>query len=62
MIVKMMRLPAVLAVSGLGRSTVYEQMSRGEFPQPVKLGARAVAWPESAIAEWLANRPASGAE
>jgi prophage regulatory protein len=31
-------------------------MKRGDFPQPVKLGARLVAWRESDVAEWLDSR------
>lgn len=36
------------------RSTIYFKVSRGEFPQPVRLGARAVAWLESDIDQWIA--------
>jgi prophage regulatory protein len=47
----------VETITGLSRSTLYVLMSRGEFPRPVKLtGKKAVAWPESAISEWLATR------
>ena len=38
---------------GLARSTIYQLMSEGKFPRPVKLGKRAVGWRESDIAEWL---------
>jgi prophage regulatory protein len=55
---KHLRRTAVEAVTGLSRSTIYELMARGEFPRPVKLTARAVAWPESKVAEWLAERSA----
>lgn len=43
-------------ITGLARSTLYDMMSRGEFPRPVKITGKAVAWPESAIANWLAAR------
>jgi prophage regulatory protein len=49
-----LRFPAVLAKTGLSRSTIYLKISRGEFPAPVKLGQRAVGWPETAIARWIA--------
>lgn len=52
-----LRRPAVEAATGLSRSTIYDMMTRGEFPRPVRIGRRAVAWPESAIHEWLAARP-----
>ena len=54
---KHLRRRAVEEVTGLSRSTIYELMSRGEFPRPVKLTSKAVAWPEGVIAAWLAARP-----
>jgi prophage regulatory protein len=53
---KLIRRPEVEARTGLSRSTLYEWMKRGDFPQPVKLGARLVAWRESDVAEWLDSR------
>ena len=52
----MMRLPEVLAVTGLSKSTVYSMAKAGQFPNPVKLGARAVAWPSHLVQQWLAAR------
>ncbi|UWQ90847.1 AlpA family transcriptional regulator [Rhodobacteraceae bacterium M382] len=52
-----LRRPAVEAVTGLSRSSIYYMMDKGDFPRPVRIGKRAVAWPESAIADWLSNRP-----
>ncbi|MGR3494070.1 helix-turn-helix transcriptional regulator [Citreimonas sp.] len=43
-------------ITGLSRSTIYRLMSNGEFPKPIKLTGRAVAWPESRISAWLAER------
>ncbi|MET4127174.1 AlpA family transcriptional regulator [Roseovarius sp. MBR-6] len=53
---KLLRRPEVENVTGLSRSTLYDWMKRGEFPQPVKLGTRLVAWRESDIAAWLKSR------
>lgn len=53
---KHLRRKAVEEVTGLSRSTIYDLMSKNKFPRPVRLTAKAVAWPESAIAEWLAQR------
>ncbi len=58
---RMLRLPDVMKATGLGRSTIYAKIAASDFPPPVKLGARAVAWPESAVAEWLSNRPSARA-
>ena len=46
----------VETITGLSRSTIYLMMSRGEFPRPVKITGKAVAWPETAIRNWLAER------
>ena len=46
---KIIRLPAVLAFSGLSRSLTYLYISKGLWPKPVSLGARAVGWPEHEI-------------
>jgi prophage regulatory protein len=50
---KIQRLPAVKAVTGLSRSTIYLKISKNEFPAPISLGARAVGWLESDINAWL---------
>jgi prophage regulatory protein len=52
----LLRRPAVEARTGLSRSTLYDWMKRGEFPHPVKLGSRLVAWRESDVAVWLDSR------
>lgn len=61
MVQKHLRRQAVQEITGLSRSTIYDLMSRGQFPRPIKLSARAVAWPESVIAEWLASRERTAA-
>ncbi|WP_108815667.1 helix-turn-helix transcriptional regulator [Loktanella sp. Alg231-35] len=53
---RILRRPAVEQRTGLSRSTIYLLMKRGEFPQPIRLSARAVGWPEDAIANWLESR------
>lgn len=56
---KHLRRRAVEQLTGLSRSTIYDLMAKGQFPRPVRLTGKAVAWPESAIAEWLASRKAA---
>ena len=53
------RRKAVEEITGLSRSLIYAMMDREEFPRPVRIGRRAVAWPESKITEWLAQREAA---
>jgi len=53
----LMRMPAVLAAVGYGRSTVYSLVKAGKFPKPVKLaGGGAVAWRSSEVASWIAEQ------
>jgi len=44
---------------GLSRSSIYQMMSDGDFPLPIKLGKRAVGWREQDLNEWLSNRVSS---
>ena len=53
---KLLRRPEVESVTGLSCSTLYDWMKRGEFPQPVKLGTRLVAWRQSDVTAWLEAR------
>lgn len=59
----LMRLPAVLAAVGYGRSTVYSLVKAGKFPTPVRLvGGGAVAWRSSDVQRWIeAQAPAAAA-
>lgn len=52
----LIRLPEVLAKTGLKRSLLYEFISKNEFPKQIKIGDRAVAWIESEIDEWIQNK------
>lgn len=45
----------VMAKTGHPTSTIYEKMSRGEFPKPVKLGSRSVGWVEEEIDDYVAK-------
>ena len=51
-----MRLPEVIAITGLSRSTIYFRMALGTFPKQVCLGGRAVGWLEDEIQDWLQNQ------
>ena len=54
--IRIVRLPAVQARTGLGRSTIYVRLAEGSFPRPVQLGARAVGWIEEVVDEWIRQR------
>ena len=47
------RLPSVIARTGLSRTTVWRKVREKEFPAPVKIGERSVAWDARAVDEWI---------
>ena len=51
-----LRRPQVEHRTGLSRSTLYQYIQDGHFPQPLQLGPRAVGWLESEVSEWIAAR------
>lgn len=51
------RLRRVCAETSLSRSYIYLLEARGEFPQRVSLGRRAVGWRAEAVQQWLRDRP-----
>lgn len=53
---KLIRLHAVLSMTGLSRTTVYDLMRRDGFPKNIPIGQRARAWRESDIQQWILER------
>ena len=53
---KLYRLPQVREITGLGRSTIYAKIKTGDFPAPINLGIRAVAWRAADVAGWVDSR------
>ena len=55
----LLRKPIVLERTGLANSTLYYLIAKGDFPSPVKLGARSVAWRSSELEAWINSRESS---
>lgn len=53
---RLLRFAEVRARIGLSKSEIYRRIAAGTFPASVKLGARAVAWRESAVEAWIRAR------
>jgi len=54
---RIVRLPTVMRMTGLGRSTIYRMIARQQFPGPVRIGDRAVAWRQDELDSWINARP-----
>ncbi|BED90685.1 MULTISPECIES: AlpA family transcriptional regulator [Pseudoalteromonas] len=53
---RLIKLKEVIEKTSLGRSTIYEFMTKGTFPKQVSLGAKSVAWLESEVDDWIMER------
>lgn len=53
---RILRLPEVIQLTGLSRSSIYLRMTNHEFPESVSLGGRAVGWLEQDVDEWIVKR------
>ena len=56
---RLVRLPEVRFLTGLGKSSIYEGVKAGTFPQAVRVTDYAVAWRKSEIDGWIASRPSA---
>ena len=62
MIDKLLRRPEVEQRVRLSPSRIYALMKMGEFPRPIRIASKAVAWRESDIEDWINKRPIGGPE
>ena len=52
----LLRRPEVSRRTGLSRSALYRLVQTGQFPHPRQIGARAVAWSEAEVSDWIESR------
>ena len=53
---RLLRRPDVLHRCGISNSTLHRLIHAGNFPAPIQLGPRAVAWVESEVDTWIQQR------
>lgn len=54
---RLLRLPDLKPITGMGRTLTYDEIRRGRFPRPVKVG-RLSAWSEAEVCAWVEARKA----
>ena len=52
---RLIRLPLVKSMVGLGRSSIYDKIKQGEFPKQIKLG-RSSGWVEAEVQAWISEQ------
>lgn len=53
---KILRLKEVINLTGLSRSTLYDRISQGIFPENISLGGSTVGWVEHEVTDWIQER------
>lgn len=46
----------VLILTSISRGTLYNWIKQGDFPKPVQIGKRRVAWREQQVRDWISSR------
>ena len=59
---RLLRRREVEKLTGLSRSTIYRMLKTGQFPQPVRIGRKAVRWRLRDIIAWMDSRPSMSPE
>lgn len=54
-----LRLPQVIGMTGLKKTTIYALQKAGQFPHSVPLTTTAVGWLEMEVEDWLEKRAAA---
>lgn len=57
---RLLKLKHVRELTTLSKTSIYNKMAAGNFPKPVKLGPKAVAWRARDIEEWINHLQAGG--
>lgn len=50
---KIIRLPEVLTITGLSRSTIYRRIQDGSFPQRVRLSKNCIGFHYQEVVDWI---------
>ncbi|WP_226577315.1 helix-turn-helix transcriptional regulator [Acuticoccus sediminis] len=53
---RLVRMKEVISRTGLPRRSLYDLISSGRFPRPVKISGRCVAWPMAEVDAWIESR------
>lgn len=49
-------------LGGIGRTTLWSWVRAGDFPAPIRVGAKRIMWRESELQRWIDNRQSAVAQ
>ena len=59
--VKLLRMPAVMEMTGLGQSTVYQLVREKKFPPPTRVAVpKMTVWSSDVIEKWVQDQLSEG--
>lgn len=53
---RLIRLLEVMKMTSLPKSTLWEEIKKGNFPQPAKISSRSRVWLESEVITWIESK------
>ena len=53
---RLLRLPEVMEITGLSKTTIYRLMALARFPQNIQLGSNCVAWIAAEIYQFIEEK------
>ena len=56
---RFIRMPEVIKMTGLGKSTIFAWINTNRFPAPIKMGRRVSVWKISTIHAWMEDNEKS---
>ena len=56
MTIKLIKLREVMALTSLGRSTIYKYIAEGAFPKQFKVLGNRVAWDYEEVQNWISTK------
>lgn len=52
---RLIPLPRVIEIAGLGKTMIYRKVREGTFPKPCKPGGSSTRWSEAEVRAWKEN-------
>lgn len=49
----LLRISVVRQITGLGTTSIYGKMAKGDFPAAIRLGARCTRWKSADVMRWV---------
>lgn len=57
----LLKVQTITAAAGISSATIYRKVATGDFPAPVRLGARCTRWKSGDVQAWMAAQTTTAA-